>query len=208
MLKESRYVRLANTMFRVLKKARIPLFLRRKSNHIFTVWQHLVLLVVRQYENKSYRMFVEWLIEAYYLRTFLQLSHIPHYTTLQKFTDRINGAILEKIISSFIILIDIRQIFFGIDSSGFKAIRASQYYVEKTKLRRRRRYVKLSVGADILYNQRNKDETIISVIKRLFGDDLTSRLTRTQNRELSFRCIAYNMHRFTNLTIIVWFLQS
>lgn len=152
MLKESRYVRLANTMFRVLKKARIPLFLRRKSNqsYIHTVWQHLVLLVVRQYENKSYRMFVvEWLIEAYYLRTFLQLSHIPHYTTLQKFTDRINGAILEKIISSFIILINIRQIFFGIDSSGFKAIRASQYYVEKTILRRRRKYVKLSVGADI-----------------------------------------------------------
>jgi hypothetical protein len=97
-------------------------------------------------------MFVEWLIKAYYLRTFLQLSHIPHYTTLQKFTDRINGAILEKIIISslFIILINIRQIFCGIDSSGFKAIRASQYYVEKTILRRRRKYVKLSVGADIL----------------------------------------------------------
>jgi hypothetical protein len=28
---------------------------------------HIVLLVLRQYENKSYRMFVEWLIEAYYL---------------------------------------------------------------------------------------------------------------------------------------------
>jgi hypothetical protein len=27
-------------------------------------------------------------------------------------------------------------------------------------------------------------------------------LTRTQNRELSFRCIAYNMHRLTNLVII------
>lgn len=35
MLKESRYVRLANTMFRVLKKARIPLFLRRKSNQSY-----------------------------------------------------------------------------------------------------------------------------------------------------------------------------
>jgi len=59
------------------------------------------------------------------------------------------------------------------------------------------------------YNHREiKMKTIVSVIKRLFGDDLTSRLTRTQNRELSFRCIAYNMHRFTNLTIIVWFLQS
>jgi len=60
----------------------------------------------------------------------------------------------------------------------------------------------------LLYNQRNKDETIISIIKRLFGEHITSRLVRTQNRELSFRCIAYNTHRLTNLTIITWFLQS
>jgi hypothetical protein len=80
---------------------RIPLFLCRKSNHIFTVWwQHIVLLVVmmiRQYEGKnSYRLFVDWLVEAYYLRIVLRLSHIPHYTTLQKFAARINGTILAK----------------------------------------------------------------------------------------------------------------
>ena len=35
----------------------------------------------------------------------------------------------------------------------------------------------------ILYHQRNKDETIISVIKRLFGtEQITSRLVRTQNK--------------------------
>jgi hypothetical protein len=50
----------------------------------------------------------------------------------------------------------------------------------------------------LLYNQRNNDETIMSVIKRLFGEHVISRLVRTQNRELSFRCIAYNMHRVTN----------
>jgi hypothetical protein len=88
-------------MFRVLMKARIPLFLHhKKSNHIFTSWQqHIVLLVLRQYEDKSYRMFiVEWLIEAYYyLRTLIQLSHIPHYyTTLQKFAARITGTMLER----------------------------------------------------------------------------------------------------------------
>ena len=44
---------------------------------------------------------------------------------------------------------------------------------------------------------------MISVIKRLFGEQITSRLVRTQNRELSFRCIAYNMRRLTNLVIIV-----
>jgi hypothetical protein len=55
----------------------------------------------------------------------------------------------------------------------------------------------------LLYNQRNKNnETIVSVIKRLFGEHITSRLVKTQNRELSFRCIAYSIHRLTHLIII------
>lgn len=134
MVKESRYVKLAHTMLSILKNARMPLFLHRKSNHIFTVWQHLVLLTIRQYEGKSYRMFTEWLlVEAYYLRMFLNLSRIiiPHFTTLQKFTDRITGTILERIISSFILLTTIKQIFFGIDSSGFKPSHASQHITLK-----------------------------------------------------------------------------
>jgi hypothetical protein len=55
----------------------------------------------------------------------------------------------------------------------------------------------------LLYNQHNKDEIIMSVIKRLFGEYVISRLVKTPNRELSCRCIAYNMHRLTNLVIIV-----
>jgi hypothetical protein len=225
-------------------------------------------------------MFSEWLVEAYYLRTFLQLSHVPHFTTLQKFTERISGTLLEKVISSFTILTKIRQRFVGIDSSGFKATHTSEYYAERVKLKRRRKYIKLSLAADVLqqiictikirraparhdnidfrpliikiselvplsvvtadkaydsednhilvrdvlhalsviparyehvpirkthgryrkqmkcggyckllYNQRNKNETIVSVIKRLFGEHITSRLVKTQNRELSFRCL-------------------
>ena len=291
MLKESRYVRLAYTMYRVLRNSRTPLFLHRKSNHVFTMWQHLILLAIKQYEGKSYRMFTEWLVEAYYLRLFLGLSRIPHFTTLQKFTDRINNSLLEKIISSFIVISGTKYIFAGIDSTGFKITHASQYYTDRTGLRRK--YAKLSIGADLLqqiickirirraptrhdnidfkpiitrtsnilplsvvtadkgydsednhqlvreelhafsviparyehvpiwrtygmyrkqmkrgyskllYNHRNKDETIMSVIKRLFGEHLMSRLTRTQNRELSFRCITYNMHRLTNLVILM-----
>jgi hypothetical protein len=38
-------------------------FLHRKSNHIFTIWQHLSLLtIIREYDGKSYRMFTEWLV--------------------------------------------------------------------------------------------------------------------------------------------------
>jgi hypothetical protein len=80
-------------------------------------------------------MFLEWLIEAYYLKTFLQLSRIPHYTTLQKFAARIDGTLLKRIISSFILLLtNIRKIFAGIDSTGFKITHASQYYIERTGL--------------------------------------------------------------------------
>ena len=85
------------------------------------MWQHLVLLTIRQYQGKSYRMFVEWLVEAYYLRLFLELSRIPHFTTLQKFADRISNTLLEKIISSFIVISGCtKHIFAGIDSTGFK----------------------------------------------------------------------------------------
>ena len=114
MLKESRYVRLADTMYRVLRNSRKPLFLHRKSNHVFTMWQHLILLTIREYEGKSYRMFVEWLIEAHYLRLFIGLLRIPHFTTSQKLTDRINNSLLEKIISSFIVISSTKHIFAGI----------------------------------------------------------------------------------------------
>ena len=56
-----------------------------------------------------------------------------------------------------------------------------------------------------LYNQRNnKNETIMSVIKRLFGECLISRLTRTQNRATVIRDRYRLQHapRLTNLVII------
>ena len=124
--------------------------MHRKSNHVYTVWQHIVLVTIRQYEGKSYRMFADWFVEAYYLRLFLQLSKIPHYTTLQKFTNKINIVMLGKIISSFIIFTNARHIFTGIDSTGFKITHASEYYTSRAKLRRRKKYAKLSIGADVL----------------------------------------------------------
>jgi len=98
-------------------------------------------------------MFAEWLVEdAHYFRIFLQLSKILHFTILQKFADRIiNNVMLGKIISSFVVLTGTRRhIFVGIDSTGFNITHASQYYyTERAKLRRRK-YAKLSIGADVL----------------------------------------------------------
>jgi hypothetical protein len=60
-----------------------------------------------------------------------------------------NGTILAKIISSFILsLTYLNRLFIGIDSSGFKVTKASHYYTDKAKLRNK--YLKLSLSADLL----------------------------------------------------------
>jgi hypothetical protein len=92
--------------------------------------------------------------EADYFRILLQLSKIPRFTTLQKFADRIiinNDMMLGKIIISFVVLTGTRRrhIFVGIDSPVFNITRTSQYHAERVKLRRRK-YAKLSIGANVL----------------------------------------------------------
>jgi hypothetical protein len=93
-------------------------------------------------------MFTEWLAEAYYLRMFLRLSRIPHFTTLQKFTDKITGTILERIIPSFILLMTIRQIFIGIDS-WIKSSHTSQCYTERSRLRKK--WIKNCIFGMLIY---------------------------------------------------------
>ena len=95
-------------------------------------------------------MFADWLVEAYYLRLFLQLSRIPHYTTLQKFTDRINIIMLGKIVSSFIIFTGTRHTFTGIDATGFKITHMHQNTIQIEQNYVRKKYAKLSIGADVL----------------------------------------------------------
>ena len=92
---------------------------------------------------------------------------------------------------------------------GFSTIppRYNDVLIWKTRGKYRKKMKRIGYNK-ILYNQRNKDETIMSVIKRLFGKHIQSRLTRMQNRELIFRCIAYNLHRLIKLVIVRWFLQS
>ncbi|MEM3136360.1 MAG: hypothetical protein QXW37_06525 [Candidatus Nitrosotenuis sp.] len=108
-MRPSRYVKMARTMMQIIKRARIPPYLHRKSNHVYKVWQHLILLMLRQYEHKSYRRFVEFLQEAFGVGEFLGLSRIPHHTTLQKAASRLTHGMLIRILESFVISARIRK---------------------------------------------------------------------------------------------------
>ncbi|MEI6293813.1 MAG: IS5 family transposase [Methanomicrobiales archaeon] len=46
------------------------------------------------------------------------------------------------------------------------------------------------------YGQRNKVETVFSVIKRRFGDEIKARFYRSQVKELKLKCIVYSVDLF------------
>ncbi|MDE1871828.1 MAG: IS5 family transposase [Candidatus Micrarchaeota archaeon] len=130
-----------------MEKARVPPYLHKSSNHVYSVWQHLVLLTLRQYERKSYRRFVEFLEEAFGVVGFLGLSRIPHYTTLQKAAARLRHGMLLKILESFLAYCQVSRMLAGMDATGLSHGQASYYYTKKFKLRRK--FVKITICADL-----------------------------------------------------------
>ena len=60
------------------------------------------------------------------------------------------------------------------------------------------------VKASGLYGQRWKVETVISVIKRKFGDGVRSRRLRLARREVLAKGVVYNLHRSFFVVVCVW----
>jgi len=112
------------------------------------VWTHLVLLALRQYESKSYRRFTDLLQECVGIQDYLGLNTIPHYTTLQKAAARLEGTILHKILSEFVLYKKVRRVLAGIDGTGFSYSTASSYYYTK-RINLRRKFLKIVVCADM-----------------------------------------------------------
>ncbi|PIN84004.1 MAG: transposase, partial [Nitrosopumilales archaeon CG11_big_fil_rev_8_21_14_0_20_33_24] len=60
---------------------------------------------------------------------------------------------------------------------------------------------------DTLYHQRNKCETIFSVIKRKFGSEIKSYNDTMKEKELLYRVLAYNCHRMTMISCLLWMIS-
>ena len=59
-----------------------------------------------------------------------------------------------------------------------------------------------------LYHQRNKAETIFSVIKRRFGSEIKSYNIDMRTKELLYRVLAYNCHRMCMISALVCVMIS
>jgi len=134
-------------MLNIIQRCRILRWNHPKSNHIYSVWIHLILLALRQYESKSYRMFVDLIQECVDIQEYLELSQIPHFTTLQKAAARLDGNLLHKMLQEFILYKKVRLVLAGIDGSGFSYSTASYHYTKRIQLRRS--FLKVVVCVDM-----------------------------------------------------------
>lgn len=147
-------IRFAEKLLKRLESANVRRYGRKHSPKKYNEWVHAVLLSFKQLFDKSYRFVVEQIALMTPLLSVLGISDVPHFTTLQKASQRFRGTLIEKIVSSFVSATKSQSVRYGIDSTGFQATRCSAYYttvIKKQKKHRRRirRHIKVSTVVDL-----------------------------------------------------------
>ena len=146
----SRNIRFIQTALSVVQSTRLSPYSCKFSKKIYTQHQLLVLILFKDFRNQHYREFIEDVGDIAEVQEILDLSEVPHFTTLQKFISRIKSLYLRitfrKTVNLFYSKDEVIPIT-AIDSSGFTSGYCSHYFSERTgKLRKH--FMKTSISVD------------------------------------------------------------
>lgn len=158
--KETPLIQICRRIEEFLKRAGIKKYSSKYSNKIFDNYQLMILLTLKQKTGAGYVAFIdEELIEWPHIVEYLQLTHIPHPDTLNKFALRIKQSILELVLLQTTARTGIKKLVLGQDGTGFKSRKISHYYIfrleqfQKNKKRKRGRPKKKKRKKKYLYVQ-------------------------------------------------------
>lgn len=142
------YKTLTKIAQQLLGSRQLPIYSSRFSRKDFTTYQLTVLLIIKTFERKGYRAFVQWL-EASHIPQWLKLRKIPHFTTLQKFASRQLIQRLEDLLKSSGMMGDTLE-HVGIDASGMTLYNASRHYEKRVdRSIKKRDFLKFAIVCDL-----------------------------------------------------------
>ena len=127
------------------------------SKHDFTQPALFTLLAVKIYTRSTYRQITDLLELSDTIQKYLHLKKIPHYTTLQKFFQRLPTSILQELNKQILLNHEINGEIIALDGSGFTSDNADKYY-SKIRDKERKNFTKCHIAIDvdtrlILYSQ-------------------------------------------------------
>ena len=145
----SKYKKVVDFCYKLFAEAGLMLHKTKFSNKLFTQYQHLFLLVYKQFRKFTYKELLEDLSDNITLRAYLGLNKLPEYTTLIKFAKRLSSKIFEKLITAFSMFIEQPEKV-AIDGTGISLDNASPHYCKRIgKKYHKRPFLKLSVIIEI-----------------------------------------------------------
>jgi len=163
-------------------EAQIPQYFRYVQKKTYTNYQHLFLLVVKEQQRLGYRAFIESLYDSK-IPKYIQLKKIPHFTTLQKFAQRIQSEIFDKLIFLTRNLFKKHGTFLGADSTGFSLDHASAHYCKRID---REKPVKGFVNLNVISDLWNKNILVAKIRKRRRHDCVDFPLMFNKVKKLDF----------------------
>jgi len=84
-------------------KAHVQPYSHRNSPKLFTQVQLLTLLALKTYTNQTYRGLLDFLKSCDAVKSRICPGHLPHYSTLKRFSDRIGAdEITDQLIGSLL----------------------------------------------------------------------------------------------------------
>lgn len=132
--------------------AQIPKYFRYVQKKTYHNYQHLFLLTAKEHSKYDYRTFIESLYDSK-IPQYIGLKKIPHFTTLQKFAQRIGAKIVNKLIFLTRHLFKRHGTFLGADSTGMELDHASAHYCKRID---RENPVKGFVNLNVMSDLHNK----------------------------------------------------
>jgi len=146
----SRNIRFIQAAISVVNSTHLKPYSCKFSKKIYTQPQLLVLILFKDYRNQHYREFIEDVGDMDGVQKILDLSVVPHFTTLQKFLCRVKTLYLRLTFRKTVNLFyssDENIPITAIDSSGFTSGYCSHYFSERTG-KIRKHFLKTSISVD------------------------------------------------------------